>query len=109
MNYIRNEAVKLESSYALSEFLSGIRFQMRLDTFEIRLLVPRREIVRYNEIYPNWHFIMKGLCVKLGFLGKEQVNQVTLKEISIIDYYKQGSGHQAAVAYAQDALTVKDD
>lgn len=47
---------------------------MRLDTFEIRLMVPRREIVRYNEIYPNWHLIVRGFCIKTGFLGKELVN-----------------------------------
>lgn len=42
--FIKNESVKLESSKAKAEFFSGIRFQMRLDTFELRLMIPRREI-----------------------------------------------------------------
>lgn len=71
IEYIKNEAVKLENSYRLAEFLNGIKFQMRLDTFEIRLVVPRREIVRYNEVHPNWHLVVKGFCVKMGFVNKD--------------------------------------
>ncbi len=73
IEYIKNEAVKMENAFRLGEFASGIRFQMRLDTFEIRLVVPRREIVRYNEVHPNWHFAVKGLCVKMGFVDKNQI------------------------------------
>lgn len=104
IEYIKNEAVKMENAFRLGEFANGIRFQMRLDTFEIRLVVPRREVVRYNEVHPNWHLVVKGLCVKMGFVDKNQVTQVTLKEVSIVDYYKQGSCNSAAVPYAIDQM-----
>lgn len=77
---------------------------MRLDTFEIRLVVPRREIVRYDETYPNWHLVVKGFCIKMGFVNKDQVTQVSLKEVSIVDYYKQGVVNSAAVPYAHDQM-----
>ena len=47
--------IQNETAANKAEFFSGIKFQYRLDTFEIRILVPRREIVHDNKIYPNWH------------------------------------------------------
>ncbi len=67
--YIENEWIKMQSAENKAQFFRGIKFQMRLDTFEIRLMIPRREIVRYNEVYPNWHFKVQGFCIKLGFVG----------------------------------------
>lgn len=68
IEFIKNESVKLQSSAARAAFFTGVRFQMRLDTFEIRLIVPRREIVYMNEIYPNFHISIKNLCLKAGFV-----------------------------------------
>ena len=64
----KQESIKLQSSKARAAFFTGVRFQLRLDTLEIRLMVPRREIVYLNEIYPNFHVSVKNLCVKAGFV-----------------------------------------
>ena len=68
IEFIKNESVKLQSSKARAAFFTGVRFQLRLDTFEIRLIVPRREIVYLNEIYPNFHISVNNLCLKAGFV-----------------------------------------
>lgn len=38
----------MKTQQNLTHFVDGIKLDVRLDTFEVRLLVPRREIVAYN-------------------------------------------------------------
>jgi len=71
LDFIKHEGVKLRSARAKQEFFDGIKFQVRIDTFEFRLQIPNREIVRYNELLPNFHFTVANICLKLGFVEKD--------------------------------------
>lgn len=92
-----------------AHFLTGIKFQFRLDTFEVHLHVERRAIVRYGEVLPNWHLTVKGICTKFGILESELVNRITMQEVNIIDYFKQGVKDQPAFAHAKKSGNENDD
>lgn len=66
--------------------------------------MPRREIVRFNQIHPNWHLMVKRLCVKTGFLDKNFMVSVSLQELAIYDYAKANASDVVAVPYAVDAV-----
>jgi len=89
----------MKTQQNLAHFVDGIKLDVRLDTFEVRLLVPRREIVAYNQIYPNWHFIVQGLCYKVGFVDADLKVELALREVAIYDYTIK-SKKSVAVSYA---------
>lgn len=104
IEFIKNESVKLQDSRARAAFFTGVRFSLRLDTFEIRLIVPRREIVYMNEIYPNFHISVKNLCLKAGFVDENFACQLTLEEVNIIDYFKPSEHMSPAMRHAVEAF-----
>jgi len=69
----KRETAKYRSATAKRDFFSGIRFQMRIDSFQLILNSLKRQIMREAEIYPNWHFVMNNICVKAGFNNEDVV------------------------------------
>jgi len=67
----RNETAKYRSATAKREFFSGMRFQLRIDSFQVILNSLKRQILRESEIYPNWHFICNNICMKAGFNNED--------------------------------------
>ena len=85
--FINNEKQKLRSAKAKQEFFSGMRLQLRVDSIEMRLQIENRPILRFSELNPNWHLKISNICAKIGFVEKDLALQVTLREISITDYF----------------------
>lgn len=44
--------------------------------------------MRETELYPNWHFMANNIVLKAGFNNEDVIVHLTLKEISITDYYR---------------------
>ena len=65
--FYRNETAKYRNASAKRGFFSGMRLQLRIDSFQLILNSLQRKILRENEIYPNWHFICNNICLKAGF------------------------------------------
>jgi len=74
------------SAMELQAFLTGFKFQFRLDSFELRLHSNSRAIIRQGVEYPNFHFQVNNIVVKAGIIGKDVATQFTVKDISITDY-----------------------
>lgn len=66
-------------------------------------MVPRREIVQFNQILPNWHFKMEGLMFKAGFVDTDLKVELVLRELAIFDYTRQCE-KTVAVPYALDSI-----
>lgn len=112
--FIANEAEKLAMNMDMSHVFNDIKLQFRLDTFEIRLYVQRRQITVHSEILPNWHMMVRGLCTYSGveqdrskittdFVNPPCLvrNRITLREINIIDYSVPDSNDPPAFNYAR--------
>ena len=84
----RKEKAKLRSAQAKREFFSGIKFQMRTDSIQINLNSIKRQIVRDAETYPNLHFVINNMCLKLLFNNEDLAIQNSVREIMIFDYYR---------------------
>ena len=95
----------MRSAKAKRDFFSGIKFSVRIDTVELRLHSNLRDIVKFNEVYPNLHLIIQNICLKMGFQNQDAVVQTTLKEIALIDYYR-SENTRSAVAFAHKELNV---
>ena len=59
------------SNRAKREFFSGIKFQVRIDTVELRLHSSVREIIHYKTVHPNLHVMVSNICLKVGFTGPD--------------------------------------
>ena len=81
------EAMK-RSSRAKREFFSGCKFQLRMDTIEVRVHSAIREIVEYKMVHPNLHAKINNICLKVGFTGPDLVAQFSIREIQVFDYFR---------------------
>lgn len=99
----RRETAKYRSAQAKREFFSGIRFQLRMDSFQLILNSLKRQILREAEIYPNWHFVTNNICLKAGFNNEDIILQFSVREITMMDYYR-SEATQAIVNYASNKI-----
>jgi hypothetical protein len=53
------------------EFFSGNKFQLRMDTVELRMHSADREIVENTLLQPNLHAKVCNICLKAGFTGPD--------------------------------------
>ena len=77
--------------------------QVRIDSVQLILNSLRRQILRDNEIYPNWHFVTNNICIKAGFNNEDVILQVSVREVTMHDYYR-SEASQAIVGYASNKM-----
>jgi len=76
---------------------------MRIDSFQLILNSLKRQIMREAEIYPNWHFVTNNICVKAGFNNEDVVLQLSVREVTMMDYFR-SEATQAIVGYASNKI-----
>ena len=76
---------------------------MRIDSFQLILNSLKRQIMRESEIYPNWHFVTNNICVKAGFNNEDVVLQLSVREVTMMDYFR-SEATQAIVGYASNKI-----
>ena len=59
--------------------------------------------MREAEIYPNWHFVTNNICVKAGFNNEDVVLQLSVREVTMMDYFR-SEATQAIVGYASNKI-----
>mmetsp|Transcript_7533 Transcript_7533/g.10681 ORF Transcript_7533/g.10681 Transcript_7533/m.10681 type:complete len:115 (+) Transcript_7533:1619-1963(+) len=80
-----------------------MRFQLRVDSFQLILNSLRRQILREAELYPNWHFVTNNIVLKAGFHNEDVVVHFHVREVTMTDYYR-NEASQAMVGYASNKM-----
>ena len=102
-DFYRRETAKYRSAQAKREFFSGIRFQLRMDSFQLILNSLKRQILREDEIYPNWHFVTNNICLKAGFNNEDMILNFSVREVTMMDYFR-SEATQLIVNYASNKI-----
>lgn len=42
-----------------------------MHTIEFRIHSSLREIIEFNRVHPNFHFLINNICLKAGFTGPD--------------------------------------
>jgi hypothetical protein len=95
------------SSRAKREFFSGCKFQIRMDSVELRIHSTLREIVEFKLVHPNLHIKINNICFKAGFSGPDLAVQFTVREVQVYDYFRNEESI-SIVHWAQGQLAMTD-
>lgn len=74
-----------------------------MDSFQLILNSLKRQILREDEIYPNWHFVTNNICLKAGFNNEDIILQFSVREVTMMDYFR-SEATQLIVNYASNKI-----
>ena len=69
----------------------------------------KRQIVRNDEIYPNWHVVINNCCLKVGFNSADLALQFSVREVMIIDYFRNERSQDVVGYLGTDILDTAGD